>query len=290
MSNKQESIPKTNLYEEPEGLQAPERLYIESIIDRSRFHKFKIKAHRHHGLHQIFFLTQGEGQATLDGHKVILKAPCLLIVSEMSVHDFDWQPSIDGFILSVSTSLSQSLISNLGALSTLFLQSSIYNLQQNVSNLKRLFEQLFDEFQQFSVGRNQALESLCKLILIELLRVEESSVHASVDNDPKVVRLHQFTQLIEQHYQEQQPVSFYAKKLNITPTHLNVLCRELTERSALMLIHERLLLEIKRSLLYSGASISEISWSMSFSEPAYFSRFFKRMTGVSPKVFRDKVG
>lgn len=290
MNNKQEYIPRTNLYEEPEGLQAPERLYIESIIDRSRLHQFKIKAHRHHGLHQIFFLTAGEGQATLDGSEVALKAPCLLVVSEMSVHDFDWQPSIDGFILSLSTSLSQSLISNMGALSEFFLQSSIYNPKQNLGNLKRLFKQLLDEFQQLNVGRSQALEALCQLVLIELVRVEHSSIHAASDNDPRVERLHQFTQLIEKHYPEQQPVSFYAKKLNITPTYLNTLCRDLTERSALRLIHERLLLEIKRSLLYSGASISEISWALNFSEPAYFSRFVKRMTGVSPKAFRNKVG
>lgn len=69
------------------------------MVDRSRLQKFKIKPHRHYGLHQLFFLTKGEGKARLDTQEVSLKAPCLLMVTEMSVHDFVWQPSIEGYIL-----------------------------------------------------------------------------------------------------------------------------------------------------------------------------------------------
>jgi len=53
-------------------------------------------------------------------------------------------------------------------------------------------------------------------------------------------------------------------------------------------LHQRLLLEAKRELVYTSMTISQISDQLGFSEPAYFSRFFKRMTGQSPKDFRQQ--
>jgi len=53
-------------------------------------------------------------------------------------------------------------------------------------------------------------------------------------------------------------------------------------------LHQRLLLEAKRELVYTSMTISQISDQLGFSEPAYFSRFFKRMTGRSLKEFRQQ--
>ena len=290
MTTKQKFSQAVNLYEEHLDLETPELLFIESIIERSRLHQFKIKPHRHHGLHQLFFLTKGEGKARLDTQEVSLKAPCLLMVTEMSVHDFVWQPSIEGYILTLSTSLCHTLETHMESLSELFAKTRLYLPQENLAVQKHLFKQLLVEFQHPKAGRNAALESLVCLILIELQRSAEHSNHGALDHDKRARYLHQFTQLIEQNFKEQQSVSFYADKLSITPTHLNSLCRELTGRSSLTLIHERLLLEIKRNLLYSGSTISEIAWALNFSEPAYLSRFFKRITGISPRAFRDKFG
>ena len=288
MQLEQEIIPATKFYEEPDGLEATKLLFIESIVDRSRLHKFKIKPHRHHGLHQLFFLTRGEGKARIDTQEVTLKAPCILLVTEMSVHDFDWQDTIGGYILTVSKSLCQTLVSRITSLSELFFKTRLYIPQENLAIQKHLYKSLLQEFQRHSAGRADALEALLSLTLIELARSGKQTEHGAKENDKRARYLNQFTQLIEQNYQTQQPVNFYARQLNITPTHLNTLCRELTGRSSLTLIHERLMLEIKRNLLYSDATISEISWALNFSEPAYFSRFFKRMAKVSPRAFREK--
>ena len=53
------------------------------------------------------------------------------------------------------------------------------------------------------------------------------------------------------------------------------------------MIHQRLLLEAKRNLVYTAMTIQQVSDSLGFSEPAYFSRFFKRYAGVSPRAFRQ---
>ena len=76
----------------------------------------------------------------------------------------------------------------------------------------------------------------------------------------------------------------------MTAAHLNALCRQTVGKSALELIHERMILEAKRNLVYTSMSISEVSYAIGFSDPAYFTRFFKRQVGLSPKEFRKRAG
>lgn len=86
------------------------------------------------------------------------------------------------------------------------------------------------------------------------------------------------------------PVAHYAHEIGVTPAHLNVLCRQTVDKSALEMIHERLMLEARRNLVYTSMTISQVSYATGFSDPAYFTRFFKREAGVSPKEFRRLAG
>ncbi|GAB3387028.1 hypothetical protein GCM10027514_28270 [Azotobacter armeniacus] len=53
------------------------------------------------------------------------------------------------------------------------------------------------------------------------------------------------------------------------------------------MIHQRLLLEAKRNLIYTTMTVNELSDALGFNDPAYFSRFFRRLAGQSPKAFRQ---
>jgi AraC family transcriptional activator of pobA len=55
----------------------------------------------------------------------------------------------------------------------------------------------------------------------------------------------------------------------------------------MQLVHARILLEAKRQLRYTSASVSEIAYALGFEDPAYFTRFFSQRTGVSPRAFRS---
>lgn len=86
------------------------------------------------------------------------------------------------------------------------------------------------------------------------------------------------------------PVAHYVHKIGVTPAHLSVLCRQTVDKSALEMIHERLMLEARRNLVYTSMTISQVSYATGFSDPAYFTRFFKREAGVLPKEFRRLAG
>ena len=92
--------------------------------------------------------------------------------------------------------------------------------------------------------------------------------------------------LIERHFRESHKPREYAPKLKITVGHLNYLSRRHLGRTVGIVIRERLALEARRQLLHSDATSAEVGYALGFKDPAYFARFFKRETGVTPTAFR----
>jgi AraC-like DNA-binding protein len=83
-------------------------------------------------------------------------------------------------------------------------------------------------------------------------------------------------------------VGLLAEKLNLSPRYLSDLLRQETGKTALDLIHLYLISEAKNLLKEGRLNINEISFSLGFENPNYFSRLFKRTVGVPPHVFREK--
>jgi AraC family transcriptional activator of pobA len=61
---------------------------------------------------------------------------------------------------------------------------------------------------------------------------------------------------------------------------------QVTGKPPMRLVHERVLLEAKRSLTYSNLGIAAIGYDLGFLDPGYFSRFFAQRVGESPAQFR----
>lgn len=92
--------------------------------------------------------------------------------------------------------------------------------------------------------------------------------------------------LLEKHYKEWHFSSQYAETLHITPDHLNRTIKSLTGKTAKEYIHARICTSAKRLIYFSDLSTKEIGYELGFNEPANFSAFFKKCTGVSPSEFK----
>ena len=64
--------------------------------------------------------------------------------------------------------------------------------------------------------------------------------------------------------------------------------RTVAGKSPFEVAQERLLLEARRKLIYIAAPVSLLAYELGFEDPAYFWRFFKRRTGMTPKEFRRR--
>ena len=100
--------------------------------------------------------------------------------------------------------------------------------------------------------------------------------------------LFKYRSLIDSHYKTEKLVAFYANQLNISANYLNILCKKHFNVSATVMIHERLMLEAKRALLTTEKPIKAIAFDLGFYDVAYFSKFFKKHTQITPHAFREK--
>ena len=95
-----------------------------------------------------------------------------------------------------------------------------------------------------------------------------------------------FRTLVEEHFRQQWSIKTSCQAMGLTEARLTRACKIVLDRTPLSILHDRILLEAKRELLYSGHSVSQISYGLGFAEPGYFCRFFKHHTDHTPMAFR----
>ena len=95
-----------------------------------------------------------------------------------------------------------------------------------------------------------------------------------------------FLHAVDLHFRDHWTIARYADEVGVSPDRLNATVRRTTGRSPLALIHGRLMREAEALLDDSSLQISEIAEELGFSDPAYFSRFYKRLSGHSPNMQR----
>jgi AraC-like DNA-binding protein len=81
-------------------------------------------------------------------------------------------------------------------------------------------------------------------------------------------------------------VNFMATELNLSPRYLSDLLKQETGKTAIELIHLFLVSEAKNLLTGTDQTVSEIAYKLGFENPPYFSRLFKKETGMSPNEFK----
>ncbi len=95
-----------------------------------------------------------------------------------------------------------------------------------------------------------------------------------------------FRELLKQHYKQERQVQFYADRLCLTPKYLSRIIREISGRSVSEWIDYYIIMESKALLRSTDMTIQQLSWEMNFASQALFGKFFKRVTGLSPKEYR----
>ncbi|MCB0518228.1 MAG: helix-turn-helix domain-containing protein [Lewinellaceae bacterium] len=143
-----------------------------------------------------------------------------------------------------------------------------------------------EEFEMHDSIQGEMLRMLLKRLIIKLTRLAKTQFLDGSLNEPELDIVRQFNLLVENNYKKLRQVQDYAALLHKSPKTLSNLFSKYGEKSPLQIIQERVAMEGKRMLLFTGQSSSEIAYELGFEEPAHFSRFFKKMVGQSPSEFK----
>ncbi|MDE7180250.1 MAG: helix-turn-helix domain-containing protein [Muribaculaceae bacterium] len=97
----------------------------------------------------------------------------------------------------------------------------------------------------------------------------------------------QFLQLVQENFRKERFLDFYADKLEISRKHLSRAVKEQTGHTAVDWIERYIILEAKVLLKSSSLNIQQISDELNFASQSFFGKYFKKITGMSPKEFRN---
>ncbi|MDX1903489.1 MAG: helix-turn-helix transcriptional regulator [Thermonemataceae bacterium] len=96
-----------------------------------------------------------------------------------------------------------------------------------------------------------------------------------------------FRDLLETSYTKLKSVKDYAQLIFISEKRLGQATSKILGKSPKEIINDRILLEAKRLLVHTNLSIKEIGQDLGFEDPAYFVRYFKKNTEITPVEFRE---
>lgn len=282
-----ERIPTYALYGEYKENPSADWVHCETIQSRSRLHNYTIQPHRHENLFQILHLTHGEAQFVIDNRQVTLHAPCIVTLPPMMVHGYTFPPDVEGTVLTLFESRMAQILQAASTVEATFREVRLIPLADLADAVARDIASITAEFEGRSPGRLGVIEARLALIFITLHRIlGDAASDAPRLNDRALQHVRRFRQLVDQDFRKHQPVVSYARRLGLTATHLNRICREHLGETALGVIHERIVLEAKRYLTFTSLTAKEIALALAFDDPSYFNRFFKQKTGLSPLAFR----
>lgn len=283
-------IPQYFLYGEASQDVDQRFLHVESIAERSRMHDWTIRPHAHRELHHLLLVQRGGGVYSAEGSRHEFAPIALISVPLSCVHGFDFKPRTDGWIVTASGALLQRIAREHQEIAVVLGEPSVTPLTAAAAaEMSDLFQSLAGEFRGHLPGRRIAAESWLAAILVGALRrkleLEPEAAHTRSPDSQLAAR---YRALIEANYRTQTSIADYADTLCVSTERLRLACVRSTGSSPLTLLNARRLLEAKRSLLYTNMSVTLVAETCGFTDPAYFSRFFARSTGASPRSYRLK--
>lgn len=264
-------------------------LHVERIATRSRIHDWTIRPHAHPDQHQLLLLTAGAADVRIEADVWRAAPLALVVVPAMAVHAFTFEPESDGFVVTAARDFLQRASSGDPDLAGILARGRCLTGPTLAAHAPReCFEALEREFVWSARARRTAILAHVQRLLVALSRLGGAGAKpANPSRDVELVR--RFREVVESCFRSAPGLEALAAELGVTPSRLNRACRAVASRSAMAILHERIMIEAKRGLIYTGMRVSEVARSVGFEDPAYFSRFFAARAGRSPREFRQSI-
>lgn len=261
------------------------------VFDANRH--FSVKYPHRHDFFEVLFLQKGSGFHVIDGNKYEITPPCVFFMSPGQAHKLELSNDIEGFIFIFTSDF---YLLNRSNPNSLIEFPFFYTIHQDnpplllgnaddVRFLEMLFHRGIQEISSNDSANTELLRSLLDLILTTcatLYPINENSLNKGKGQ----ILVKRFFHVLEENYQRNLSLSEYAGMIGITTNHLTQTVKLLTGKTSSQIIRSKQLLEIKRLLLHTNLNVSEIAAQLNFEDQSYFTKFFKRETGLTPLQYR----
>lgn len=261
------------------------------IVRLSKIMNFKNLAFKAHRLnfYQILIITKGRGVHEVDFQKIAYSENTVIPIAMGQVQRFEYNPNIEGYAIVFTTdflvkeNLDYSYLFDF----TIFLHT--INPISSIANqaVYTLIDEMILEQQKgnvFNSGEYQ--RNLLKNFLIQIERNKRERTDIVCTDSLELFM--KFRKLLEENINYKIRVVDICEKLNISAKQLNGSLKLYNNSTAKQYIEDRILLEIKRLLVYSTLSVKEVAYKIGFDDPTNFTKYFKARMKILPTDYRKQ--
>ncbi|WP_118974764.1 helix-turn-helix domain-containing protein [Taibaiella koreensis] len=279
-------IPTRRLSPEQQESAFAEQFLIRDIPSLLKGADLVQELHRH-DFYYLLALQQGSGEHSIDFNTYPVSDHSLFIMRPGQVHRLRLQAGSTGYLVQFGTGFTAGRDNVWQQALQHACRYPYYNAgRERMTQLLHLLDALAAEIGAKQEPYKDAVAAYVYLFLVSVQRLQERPPHAT--GLYRQEQLDAFRTLLEAHSHEQKLVAYYAQQLHLSPYQLNAITKALLNKTCSEMIADQVLLEARRYLLGTKSQVKEIAARLGFDDVAYFIRFFRKHTGISPGAFRDK--
>lgn len=235
-----------------------------------------------HPCTELFYVVGGQGQFQVSGQVLPVEADSLVIVN----------PNVEHTELSLNASPLEYIVLGVEGLAFQAEESSecgysLLNLRGVRDSVLPHLRAMLQEIEAKPMGYQVVCQDLLEILVMKLMRHSRSALW--------VTPMHRATRecaavrrYLDSHYKENLSLNLLAQVAHLNKYHLAHQFRREFGVSPIHYLLSRRIAESRQLLADTDLSISQISQTLGFSSPSYFSQSFRRAEGVSPQEYRRK--
>nr|BFF36172.1 helix-turn-helix domain-containing protein [Tenacibaculum mesophilum] len=240
--------------------------------------------------YKVFWIKEGTGKYNIDFKSYSFEDGVLFFLSPGQVFSVDSEKIKEAYQLSFTRDFYciQTHDAEVSCNGVLF--NNIYETpfvvpsEKETQKLDFILQNLKEEFKLEETAQYDMLQSLLKQFIVYSVRIKKEKDVVKESVETKLFK--DFNLLVEQNFKKIHRVTGYAYRLGLSPKSLTKHLQKIGTETPSDFIKNRIITEAKRLLLYTDDSIKQVAFDLGFNDPAYFSRFFTKATGQSPKQFK----
>lgn len=267
-------------------IQVTEFPYVDSTFVR------EVSPHAHN-FFQGFILEEGTTSLEFEDNLAKIAAPAFFTIPKNIMHGLSNSDDCRGWIINLSDLFLENILKKdadiVMELDTIHIEHLVQG--EATEEVFLLMKKIVLEFNQSLPGKSLILQNLVTILIVSLHRMSQKNENliltANTDNTSKIY-FRRFINLIKSKHTFKKSVKSYAVDLGISEGHLNRITHKITKESPKDIILNYFILEAQKELSSFDKTITEIAYQLQCDDSAYFSRLFKKKTGITPKKFREK--
>lgn len=265
--------------------------YIRKFSDHVKENLFIEKPHAH-DFYLMLLITRGTGTHNIDSIEYEIKPGVAFILAPGLIHQWNISKDIDGYILFFTKKyfMLDFKHDNLSRFPFFKKHSSVPYIElskESTKEIYRFYELMDNEYHERDLDYHEMIRMYLNTILINLSREFLGKKSPKYAYNYDIVQLNTFEELIEDHFIEHKPISFYSESMNLSTKQLSSICKKLVAKVPSELLMDRIILEAKRLIIYTDLSINQISYKLNYNDSSYFVRIFKKICKQTPEQFRN---